>query len=128
MLLHAHSGLRYLVLLAGLAVIAYAAYGMATGRAYDKRMRILSAVFTGVVDLTVLVGVTLLFTGMFYPQLGGHIVMMVLAAVLAHVVHGVLKRRPPEQRTYAPHVVGTLVVLAMIAAGIMSIGRPIVGS
>ncbi len=127
MLLMAHSGFRYLVLLLGLVVIAYAAYGMATGRPYDTRMRGLSAAFTGVMDLTVLLGFANLFTGMFYPQLGGHIVMMVLATAVAHVVHGVMKRRPDDQRSYAPHLIGTVIVLGMVVAGIMAIGRPIVG-
>lgn len=127
MLFEAHSGIRYLVLLAGLAVILYAVWGMVTGRAYDRRMRVLSAVFTGLIDLMILLGVGLLFTGMFYPQLGGHIVMMVLAAAVAHVVHGVMKRRPPEEQSYAPHLVGAVVALGLIVAGIMAIGRPVVG-
>jgi heme A synthase len=127
MLLHAHSGLRYLVLLAGLVVIAYAAYCMVTKRDYDKRIRVLSAIFTGLMDLTVMLGIATLFVGQFYPQLGGHIVTMVFATVVAHVVYGVMKRRPAEKQTYAPHLVGTLIVLGLIAAGILSIGRPIVG-
>ena len=127
MLLHAHSGFRYLVLLMGLLVIGYAAYGLVTKAEYGKPMRVLSAIFTGVMDLTVLLGIVMLFTGMFYPQLVGHIVMMVLATVIAHIVHGVMKRRPPEAQTFTPHIVGTLVVLTCIVAGIMAIGRPIVG-
>jgi hypothetical protein len=127
MLLSAHSGFRYLVLLAGLVVVVYAAYGIATGRGYDKRMRVLSAAFTGLVDLTLLLGLANLFTRRFYPQLTGHIAMMVAAAAVAHVVHAVMKRRPAEKQTYAPHLVGTLVVLGLIAAGIMATGRPIVG-
>lgn len=128
MLLQAHSGFRYLVLLVGIVVIVYAAYGMFTKRPYDPRMRVLSAAFAGVVDLTVLLGfANLLFGVGFYPMLGGHIVMMVLAAAVAHVVHGVMKRRPPEQKSWAPHVVGTVIVLAMVVGGIMAIGRPVVG-
>jgi hypothetical protein len=127
MLLQAHSGFRYLVLLAGLVLVVYAAYGAITKREYDPRMRVLSAIFVGVLDLTVLLGFINLFTGTFYPMLGGHIVMMILAAIVAHVVHGVMKRRPPEQKTYVPHLVGTLIVLGMVVAGIMAIGRPIVG-
>jgi hypothetical protein len=53
--------------------------------------------------------------------------MMVLATAVAHVVHGVMKRRPDDKRTYAPHVVGGAVVLGMVVVGIMAIGRPIVG-
>jgi hypothetical protein len=127
MLLHAHSGFRYLVLLMGLVVIAYAAHGLVTKRPYDKRMRVLSAAFTGMIDLTVVLGFANIFAGIFYPQLGGHIVMMVLAAAVAHVVHGVMKRRPDDKRSFAPHLIGTVVVLGMVAAGIMAIGRPIVG-
>lgn len=127
MLLLAHSGFRYLVLLMALVVIGYALYGLATERPYDKQMRILSASFTGVLDLQVLLGFANVFTGTFYPQLGGHIVMMVLAVAVAHVVHGVMKRRPVEKQSYVPHIVGTAVALFLIVAGIMAIGRPIVG-
>ena len=128
MILNAHSGLRYLVMIAGLVVIGYALYGMATGRPYDKTMRITSAVFTGLVDLTALLGLVTLFSGTFYPALTGHITPMVLAVLVAHVVSRVMKRRPEDERTYAPHLVGTLVVLGLIAMGIMAIGRPLVGS
>lgn len=127
MLLQAHSGFRYLVLLMGLIVIGYAAFGMATGRDYDKTMRVLSAAFTGVIDLTVLLGFMNLFTGTFYPALGGHIVMMVLAAAVGHIVHGVMKRRPPEQQSYAPHLIGTIIALGIISAGILSIRPSIFG-
>ena len=127
-MLNAHSGFRYLVMIAGLIVIGYAVYGMATGRSYDKTMRITSAIFTGLVDLTALLGIVTLLSGTFYPALIGHITMMVLAVGVAHVVSVVIKRRPEEERTYTPHLVGTLVVLGLIAVGIMTIGRPLVGS
>jgi drug/metabolite transporter (DMT)-like permease len=127
MLLHLHSGLRNVVLILGVVVVAYAVYGVATKRAYDQRMRALSAAFTGAIDLTALVGLAHLFTSRFRPQLGGHIAMMVLAVAVAHVVAGVMKRRPPAERTYMPHVVGTLIVLAIVSFGILALGRPIVG-
>ncbi|MGE0158457.1 MAG: hypothetical protein AB7T31_03540 [Gemmatimonadales bacterium] len=127
MLLSAHSGLRYLVLLLGLAVVGYAAYGLIAKRPYDRRMRVLSLAFSGILDLQVLVGLVYLFTSTFYPQLAGHLTMMVLAVVITHVVSAVQRRRPPELRSYAPHVVATLVVLAIISFGIVAIGRPIVG-
>jgi hypothetical protein len=127
MLLHLHSGLRNIVLLLGIVVIAYAAYGVATKRPYDQRMRVLSAAFTGAIDLTALVGVAHLLTSRFYPQLGGHIAMMILAVAVAHVVSAVMKRRPPNERTYMPHIVGTIIVLAVISFGILALGRPIIG-
>jgi len=127
MLFFTHSGLRYLVLLTGVLVLGYAAYGQATKREYDKTMRILAAVFTGAIDLTVLFGVAHLMSSVFYPQLSGHIASMVLAAVVAHVISAVMKRRPIAERTFMPHIIGTLIVLGLVATGIMAIGRPIVG-
>jgi len=127
MLLSAHSGLRYLVLLLGLAVIVYAARGLATKSAYDQRMRALSAAFTGVLDLTALAGIAHLLSSRFRPQLGGHIVMMILAITVAHIVSAVMRRRPAEERTYAPHLVGTAIVLVLVTFGILAIGRPLVG-
>jgi hypothetical protein len=127
MLLAAHSGVRYLVLLLGIVVIGYAAHGLVTKRAYDPRMRILATAFTAALDLTVLLGVANIFFGTFYPQLVGHITMMALALAIAHIVSIVQRRRPLHERTYGPHVVGTLVVLAIISFGILALGRPIVG-
>lgn len=127
MLLNAHSGFRYLVFLFGLLVVAYAAYGMITKRPYDKRMRLLAAAFTGSLDLTFLLGLAHLFTSRFYPQLGGHIVMMVFAVAVAHVVSAVVRRRPPEERTYAPHLVSAVVVLAIVAFGILAIRPSVFG-
>ena len=127
MLFYAHSGLRYLVLLSGIMAVGYAAYGAAKGIPYDKKMRILASAFAGTVDLNVLLGIALIMTRPFYAQLGGHIAMMLPAAIVAHIVPAVMKRRPMNERTYMPHIVATVVALGLVAAGIMAIGRPIVG-
>ena len=127
MLLDAHSGARYLVLILGIAVIGYAAYGIATGRPYENRMRVIASSFTASLDLTLLFGLLHLFTSSFYPQLAGHIVTMVLAVAVAHIVAVVVRKRPLEQRTYAPHLVSGLIILGLVAFGILAIGRPIVG-
>ena len=126
MLFHAHSGFRYLVLLTGVLVILYALWGVVSKRPYDKTMRVLSLLFILSIDLTALLGVSYLFVGTFYPQLGGHIVTMILAVIVAHVVSAVMKRRPVEERTYMPHIVGTAIVLGLVATGIIAIGRSVV--
>lgn len=128
MLFYAHSGFRYLVLLTGALVLGYALFGMATGRRHDTTMRALGAVFAGTMDLTILLGVGLLFSGRFYAAVGIHLVIMILAAAVAHIVPAVMKRRPPEQRSFLPYVVGTAVALALVVTGITMLGRPIVGS
>ena len=128
MVFYAHSGFRYLVLLMGAVVVGYALFGMVTGRKHDTRMRALGAIFAGTMDLNILLGVALLFTGRFYPAVGIHLVVMILAAVVAHIVPAVMKRRPPEKRTLAPYAVGALVALALVVTGITMLGRPVFGS
>jgi 4-amino-4-deoxy-L-arabinose transferase-like glycosyltransferase len=129
LLYHAHSGVRYLVLLAGFAVLAYTVYALLTRRPYDQLMRRLGGAFAGLVHLQVLLGIGVLFTGRFYPALGGHIVLMVFAAVAAQTVPSVMRRRPMDERTFFPHLIGTLAALALIVAGILAIpGGQVFGS
>ncbi len=126
-MMNAHSGLRYLILLGGVLTVLYAAYGMVSGRAYDKTIRILATSFVGTIHLQILLGLALLFSGRFQPAVTGHIFMMLFAAAAAQIPVSVMRRRPGEQKSYLPHGVGALAALAMIAAGILAIGRPIVG-
>ena len=127
MLFYAHSGVRYLVLLAGVLTLGYALYGAITRRPYDPVMLRLARVFAGSVHLQVLLGVALLLTGRFYSALIGHMVMMVFAAVVATVVPAIMRRRDPAARSWLPHVIGTLVTLALIWFGVMAIGRSPLG-
>jgi heme A synthase len=127
-LLHAHSGLRYLVLLAGVLALGYALWGMVSKRPYDKGMRILGTSFAGLLHLQVLLGFFLLVSGVFQPMLIGHIFLMLIAAVLAQIPVSVMRRRPPEQRSFTPHVVVTLLALALIWMGVASIGRGLLQS
>ncbi|MEJ2538371.1 MAG: hypothetical protein P8188_00080 [Gemmatimonadota bacterium] len=128
MLLYAHSGIRYLVILAGLAVVGYALVGVVGKRPYDSRMRVLGGIFAMFLHLNVLLGLGLLFTRPFAPYLIGHISLMVFAAVAAQVVPSVMRRRPMEERTWMPHLVSGVVSLGLIVAALMAIGAPIFGS
>ena len=126
-LMNAHSGLRYLILLAGVLTVLYAAYGLASGRAYDKTIRILASSFAGTIHLQLLLGLALLFSGLFQPAVMGHLFMMLFAAAAAQIPVSVMRRRPEERKSYLPHGIGALAALAMIVAGVLAIGRPIVG-
>lgn len=120
-LLHSHSGLRYLVLLAGILALAYFAYGLATKRPFDKTGRILGSVFVGLLDLQILLGLAMVFMGLYYPQLMGHLAMMLLAAVVAHVLL-VINRKRPTPNWVLP-LAGVALALLLIVGGIMAIGR-----
>jgi len=125
-LFHAHSGLRYLVLLAGVAALLYALFGLLAGRRYDRGMKLLGSGFAGLLHLQILLGVGVIFTRGFYPALIGHITMMIFAAAVAQITSSVMKRRPEEERSYTPHLVGTGVALLLIVGGIMAIGASVV--
>jgi hypothetical protein len=128
MFFFAHSGVRFLVLLAGVLTLGYAIFGAATRRPYDRTMFVLARTFAGLTHLQVLLGVALLFTRTFYPALAGHIFPMLLAVASATVVPSVMRRREPAARTFLPHVIATAAALALMAMGIMAIGRTPLGS
>jgi len=123
MLLEAHSGVRYLILLAGLSVALYALYGIVARRPYNETVRKMAAAFAGLLHLQVLLGLSLLITGQFYPALTGHLMMMVFAAAAAQIVPSVMRRRPVEERSYLPFLVGALAALGLIFGGVTAIGR-----
>jgi hypothetical protein len=127
MLFYAHSGLRYLVLLMGLVALAYFAYGLATKRPVDKGVRILGSSFVGLLDLQIVLGILLLATGWpFYPALWGHIVMMLLAAGLAHTLLVVNRRRPNPG--YLLPLIAVAGAFVLVIGGILAIGRSPVGT
>ena len=126
-LYHAHSGLRYLVLLVGIVAALLFAYGLVTRRPVGAA-RGLTAAFTGLLDLQILLGLGLVLGGVYYGALIGHIVTMVLAAAAAHVSSVMARRGTDERRSLTIRLVGVLLTLALIAAGVMAIGRSLFGA
>ena len=123
-----HSGFRYLFLLAAVAAIAYAVYGMVTKRPYDQTIRVLSVLTMLSLDFTSFLGVAVIFsTRTRYAGLGPHIATMLFAMVTVHVVSSVMRKRPPEERTYGPHLVSAVVALALVWVGIAALGKPLIG-
>jgi hypothetical protein len=120
-LLHAHSGLRYLVLLLAVVNLAVLAMGLAQKSAPGKLHRALGGAFAGTLDLQVVLGLVMVAMGKFYPQLIGHLAMMLLAAVLAHATQ-ILNRKRPQPGHVLP-LIGVGGALALILGGILAIGR-----
>lgn len=120
-LFHAHSGLRYVVFLAGIVALVVFAMGAAQKSDFTKRDRILGAIFVGLLDTQILVGTVLVVMGLYTPRVIGHIVMMILAAGLAHTLLAVNRRKtPPGHRLPLLGVGGALAVMCV---GIVAIGR-----
>lgn len=128
MLFAAHSGLRYLVLLAGLFVVLQALAGILGRREYSTAMARLAAAFTGLLHLQVLTGVAVLFTRPFHTAIIGHLFLMLAAAAAAQLTGGVVKRRPREEKSHGPHLVGAVLALGLVAAGVLAIGRGVLQS
>ncbi len=125
-LFQAHSGLRYLVLLAGIVALVYFGFGWLTSRARDRASRIVGSVFVGLLDLQALLGFGVVLTRPFYPALSGHLLMMVLAVVFAHLLIGKSMRgSATDRRGFAMGTAGVLLALILIVGGIMSIGRSV---
>ena len=127
-LFHAHSGLRYLVLLVAAIAVVSGALALRTERPTTSRDRVLMAVFTGLLDLQLLLGVGMIVAGILYPALIGHIAMMLLAVVVAHAASVLARKAPDPRRAHAMRLAGVLGALVLILGGIMAIGRSILGS
>lgn len=128
MLFAAHSGLRYLVLLVGLLVVLHALMGLLGKREYSAATARLAAAFAGLLHLQVLTGVAVLFTRPFHTAVVGHLFLMLAAAAVAQFTGSAVKRRPREARSHGPHLVGAVLALGLVAAGVMAIGRGVLQS
>jgi len=126
-LYQAHSGLRYLVLLAAVAAVIALAYALATGRA-GRSARVLPAVFTGLLDLQVLLGLALVIGGVMPDIVVGHLAMMVIALAVAHGASIAGRRANNERRELVIRLVGIVLALLLIVGGIMALGRSVLGS
>jgi len=120
MLFMAHSGIRYLVLTAGAVALL-----MSLMKGQDANARKAMGAFVGAVDVQVLLGLLLLMRIPFYGALMGHIALMFAAVFAAHGFSMAAKKKDEGGGLRA---LGVVVTLALIAVGIMSIGRPILGS
>ncbi len=125
-LFYAHSWLRYLVLLVALAALITLAYSVATGRS-TRSARNLSTSFAVVLDLQVLLGVLLVMGGVFPDVVTGHLILMVLAAVVTHAALLIGQQSRSERRELGVRLGGIVLALSLIVAGIMAINQTVLG-
>jgi hypothetical protein len=121
MLFYAHSGLRFLVLLSGAIAVAVLLWGANSGRPYAGQSRASTAMFTGTLDLQVLLGIATVLTRPWYGALMGHLVMMVAAAIAAHGITVYGRKQADPKRAHLISLVGVVLALLLIVGGIMAI-------
>jgi hypothetical protein len=88
-------------------------------------VRIAGAIFVGALDLQVVLGLILLAVWPFYGALIGHIVMMILAVVVAHGARVAARRAAADAARFGWALAAIVVPLVLIIGGIMAIGRPL---
>jgi hypothetical protein len=120
---HAHSGLRYLILIIGVITLVVQALGVYGRQLYARPSRIAMAVFTGMLDLQLLLGIVMVGLGCFYPALMGHLMMMVIAIALVHACSVFARKQLDGRRAHTVALVGAALGLALVCGGIMAI-RP----
>ncbi len=117
----AHSGVRYLVLVA--AVVALV---LSLMKGQDANARKAMGAFVGAVDVQVLLGLLLIMQIPFYGALMGHIALMFAAVFAAHGFSVAAKKK--EESGGMTRVIGIVVTLVLIVLGIVAIGRPILAA
>lgn len=120
-LFHAHSGLRYLVLLVGLVGFAIAVRGQLTKAPVPKLARVLGSIYSGLFDLQVLLGLIMVGMGRWYPMLAGHLVIMLLGLVAAHVLF--VRARKAQTPSWHLHVFAYGLSLGCVLGGVLALGR-----
>lgn len=121
MLFYAHSGLRFLVLLAAAIAIVVLLWGWSARRPFAGQSRAVTAVFTGVLDLQVTLGIILVLLRPWYGALIGHLIMMIAAAFAAHGITVYAKKQGDPRRAHMISLIGVALALALILGGIMAI-------
>lgn len=134
-LLTLHDGLRWLVLLSGLAAIIGAVVGLSGKRPFRPLGRVTGLLYTSVMDLQLLIGGTLMFLSPWVirfwssPVAGmkekdarffgmEHAVIMLIAVALCHIGSARSKRATDDSGAYRTALVWFIPSLALILAGI----------
>lgn len=136
-LLNAHSGLRYLVLLAAVVVIIKSFVGWFGGTSYSKFDKILAPAYVGLMHLQLLLGLILYF---FYSpfvtyNMGNpaerywsveHIALMILAVAAAQIGRSISKKSNDPQVKFRFQTIffGISILLILVALATMP-GRSI---
>lgn len=121
MVFYAHSGLRFLVLLAAVIAIAVLLWGWSARRPFAGQSRAVTAVFTGVLDLQFLLGLVTLLTRPWYGPLLGHLIMMFAAVFAAHGITVYGRKQEDPRRAHMISLIGVVLALVLIVGGIMAI-------
>jgi len=124
-LFEAHSGLRYLVLLAGAIALLWFLAGWILRKPYGPPAPAAFGAFLGLLDLQGLLGIAMWIGGRRAPGIVDHLMLMLGAVLVVHLA-SVVHRRRPRPVGYGMPLAAVTVALALIVIGILALGRGIV--
>lgn len=124
-LFHAHSGLRYLILLLGIVTLLVFLARRLRGGTWGRSGRLLLATLTGAFDLQVVLGLILLAGGRRPDGIAWHLAWMVAAAGSLHAA-SVVQRRRGARAGHGGPLVAVALALALVVLGVAAIGRSVV--
>jgi uncharacterized membrane protein YphA (DoxX/SURF4 family) len=111
-----HSLLRWLILIVALAAIVKHVIGLVQSQPYDKVSSVLMAVFSGMMDLQMLLGIIFITTGLTPMYRIEHAVTMILAVVAAHLPAAWKKKE--DRIRYRNGLLALVGVIILIVLGI----------
>jgi hypothetical protein len=125
-LVEAHSGIRYLVLLAGVIAVAYALYGMASRPAWSKLADQMAAAFIWTTRINLILGILLWIWRLVefgWATLGTtygivHPLLMIAALGVLEAMNARRRRATADADKWRLMLMGTGIPLLLIAAGV----------
>lgn len=117
-----HSHLRWLILFIAVGVILVLTFGFIRRTKFSKQDRILAAIFTGMIDLQALLGLTYFlwsgFVGKGFPKERlEHATTMILAIVISHL--SARWKNAADKLRYRNTLVAFVIALLLIIVGVM---------
>ncbi len=124
-LYYAHSGFRWIVMVAAVVALIYMIYGLITRRAYDRSASLVMTIFVRCIEIQLLLGIVLIILyaialGTFLPSWWGHLILMTIAVIVAHMYQGFKKR--PDSARYVVGIVSIVATIVLVILGVMALG------
>ncbi len=116
LLLTLHSINRWIIVVAAVIALAKFLIGWLQGADYQRADRILMAVYTGLLDLQLLMGIILLIDRGFSGRPLEHAITMIIAVALAHSAR--FWRDKPDKIRFRNNFLAILIGLLLIIAGV----------
>ena len=131
-LVMAHSGIRYLVVLVGVIAVLYALYGLLARQPWSSAANSVHLAFSWVVRINVLLGLILFVWGQWWNGSTAiaitHPLLMIVAVALTEMLMARRKRATGDRDTWRLFLAGTVLPLFFIIVGVVVVVGNVVGS